>query len=644
MNENPPIQNKSAPEKKESKVPSLWITGPFLFFVTLGVFSGSWTNQFVHWDDPQVVFNNPFIKSFEPDNLWSMMTRFHASNWFPVTWLSHALDYKLYRYSPGGHHLTSVLLHSLNAFWVFLLFRELVSRAMPGRWDPKALWLAGMVAALLFGLHPLRVESVTWVSERKDVLCAFFVLLAYFLYLRYAFDGQGNRRKWGFFAVLGSFVLAIGSKPMAVTVPVVLLLLDVFPLRRINNLRTFIKSLIEKLPFFAVSLACIWITVMAQQRIIWDIEKLDLFQRAMVSVRGVSLYIVKTLFPTGLVPFYPFPEHFTAFSGWFIGSALLFIAVSVFCRRAWKRGQRFWAVAWLYYLVTLSPVIGIVQVGRQSAADRYTYLPSLAIFLLAGFGFLYFSDRLKRSFPNSLMTRFFLGLVVYVLIFFGCLTVTQIKIWRDSHVFWKKIVDTYSTIQTYFAHSSLGNVYQRNGLYDLAEAEYKIAIRMAPKLAHIHFNMGLNYYAQKDLENAEKKYLDSLRLQPKFTIAHYNLGILYKDMELDEKAEKQFEEALKVQPTFAPALLNLGKLHYENGKKEQAVEKYKAALEYRADYYPAHSRLGVYYFDEGRIEDAKREFEKALELNSEYAEAKEYLDRIENQGQKDEATDSKGID
>ncbi|MEE9614570.1 MAG: hypothetical protein V3W31_06400, partial [Thermodesulfobacteriota bacterium] len=389
--------------------------------VTFLVYLPALYNGFVSWDDQLYVYENPNIRSLDAEFFGWLPTAVVSNNWHPLTVLSHAVDYALWGPDPMGHHLTSIVLHTLNVFLVFILAVRLVGDALPAR----AL-ATGAVTALLFGLHPIHVESVVWVSERKDVLCAFFFLLSIIAYLRYVRSGRGEAGKGkatAYAASLAFFALALMSKPMAVTLPLVLLILDSYPLRRTEGAR---RAVFEKIPFFALSIFTSVITVWAQRttEAVAALDAHPLATRLFIAVRAYAFYLYKTLFPLGLAPFYPVPENTSLLSIEFMAALALLVVVTVFCA-AYLRRERAFSAVWLYYVATLLPVIGLVQVGLQSAADRYMYLPSLGPFLLVGLG----AGVVVESYPKrDRQAAAFAALLIMAGLAVG--TVRQTGVWK----------------------------------------------------------------------------------------------------------------------------------------------------------------------------------------------------------------------
>jgi hypothetical protein len=378
---------------------------------------------------------------------------------------THALDYSFWGLDPRGHHLTSIIFHTFNTLLVFILVVQLLGCGRAGKTgipngftgpDKKAL-IAGIVTALVFGIHPVHVESVAWISERKDVLSVFFFLLSVLAYLKYT-SSRNSKRSISYGACLLLFTMALMSKPMAVTLPVVLLILDYYPLGRMSlegGLKGAKWSLLEKVPFFVLSLLSSLITIWAQHTggALTTLEAYPLKVRILVALRAYAFYIYKMVLPIDLAPFYPYPRSIDFFAIEFLVSFILLIVITTLCLWSVKRYKLFSAI-WLYYLITLIPVIGIVQVGEQAAADRYTYLPSLGPFLLAGLGagivFEISSKKLYRT-----------AIIATLVVLSGILvnkTVKQTAIWQDSITLWSYEIKLFPN-RVPIAHINLGIAY-----------------------------------------------------------------------------------------------------------------------------------------------------------------------------------------
>ncbi|MCK5717553.1 MAG: hypothetical protein KAH77_08690 [Thiomargarita sp.] len=379
-------------------------------------------NQFI-WDTQGYVVDNAHIRAFNGENLYWMFSQFYGGNWHPLTWLSHSLDYALFGLNPWGHHFVNLLIHCFNSLLVFILVIILKPT------DHKTILAAG-IAALLFGIHPQHVESVVWVAERKDVLCLFFILLSLLSYVFYVSKAQATY----YFLTFFCFLLALLSKPMAVTFPVILLLIDIYPLKR-----TYApyKLIVEKIPFFMLTVCSIVLSLLAQHQAgaMSSLETVDLSFRILNAFNSVIFYISKFFFPIHLSPFYPLQPALFHYS--MLIPVLSVCLITVVCGYLWIQKKYYWLITWLFYLVTLSPVIGIIQVGNQAAADRYVYLPTIPFYILLGFGFakIFYAEKIKRIFRLGIFMALFLISVILIQ-----LTQKQSTIWKNELTFWTYIL------------------------------------------------------------------------------------------------------------------------------------------------------------------------------------------------------------
>ncbi|MDD2814483.1 MAG: hypothetical protein PHP00_01945 [Thiotrichaceae bacterium] len=440
-----------------------WIISCLLFIVSFGIYYPSLEYDFLSWDTRAYLMGVPMIQAITWANLQEMMTSFYMGNWHPLTWFSYALDYAIFGLNAWGFHLTNLLWHSANTVLFFLLsvrilnlqgIREQISIPLQKQ---QILWIAAL-AAFWFGIHPQHIESVVWIAERKDVLSLFFSLLTIFTYLNYV----QTRRGRDYFVSLLCFFLALMAKPMAVTLPVILLLLDIYPLQRTlftQSLKreSLIKLGLEKIPFFLGSAVSAFLTLMAQHHaeFIASLVQVSLELRFVNACNSLLLYLSKFLLPLGLSPFYPLDltllKNPLAYVPVF--ATLLITILSLY---AWRKGKFYWLIIWLFYLVSLLPVLGLIQVGSQAAADRYAYSPTLpfyllvAIFAIIG---LFHQKRLWRQF-----TRF--GILL-VSLGFSYMTIKQSEIWRNNLVFWT-YVHNFSPAHSH-PQTSLGKVYFKMG-------------------------------------------------------------------------------------------------------------------------------------------------------------------------------------
>ncbi len=521
--------------------------------VAAAVYLPSISNGFVEWDDQAYVYQSEGLALSGAAFLRWALTAVVSSNWHPFTMLVYGAIYRLFGLDPSGYHIASVVLHAANTFLVFVLALKLFSIAINDG-KKRGATAGAAFAALIFGLHPQRVESVAWASELKDVLCGAFFLLAILAWLRYSQHG----RKPVFYALsLLAFVLALLSKPMAVTLPLVLLILDYCPLKRLEAVG-FKKALIEKLPFFALSALGAIATIWAQRgdEAMASLAQSPLSERLDVAVRGVAFYLKKLVAPIDLVPFYVRPIEGEFFnSGFWISLAVLAV-ISAACVILKGRALK---AAWLYYLVTLFPVIGLVQVSDMAAADRYSYLPSLGpVLLISGVVALFAAHR-RRVLYSIAVTALLSAML-------GFLTVKQTEVWKDTVSLWTKEISVYPTIQAYMKRAK---ALEAAGRFEEAAVDYTVVIKNAdtdlPALlsrrAGAYLNAGYEEMAVED-------YALALRLDPANAQARLGMTAVLMGMGEYAKAAAELEKVRELAPGNAAIIFNLGVAYDRAGEKE----------------------------------------------------------------------------
>jgi hypothetical protein len=565
---------------------------------TLLVYLTALQNDFINWDDGPYVFENPHIRSLNAAFFKWAFFDFYAANWHPLTWVSHALDYALWGLNPLGHHLTNIVLHAINSFIVvFLVIRLLeawkeraVRNGQPSFLNGRAILIAAGTTGLLFGLHPVHVESVAWVAERKDLLCALFFLLSIFWYVKYASDSGEPVRRNGlshlfnirYLSALGLFVLALMSKPMAVTLPIVLLVLDWFPFNRIRSGRTLWAACVEKLPFFALSLASSIVTILAQRAggAMRALEFVPLSTRTLVGAKALVAYLWKMLVPVDLIPFYPYPENVSLLSWKYLLSLVLVIAVTVVCILTAKK-RRLLLSTWSYYVVTLIPVLGIVQVGIQSMADRYTYLPSLGPFLLLGLTAAWISSRVNYVLAGTSIVKIAAGAAAMLILGgLSYLTLQQIGVWKNSIVLWNYVI-TKEPQRAYSAYVNRGRAFETSGQPDKALADYDTAIALKPDYYEAYVNRGVLRGEIGMFDKAMEDFNRSIALNPDNAEVYSNRGIAYALTGQSGRALEDFNTALALSQDFAEAYFNRGRLYSKEGRTELARADYQKACDLR---------------------------------------------------------------
>jgi tetratricopeptide (TPR) repeat protein len=580
------------------KRPNLnYYLGALVSLIVFLVYLPALQNGFVNWDDNKYVYDNPNIRSLD-GRFFEWIFGFHASNWHPLTWISHATDYALWALNPSGHHLSSIILHSLNTFLVALLIFRIIynakllsaGKASDRESQYRTALTASVIAASLFGLHPLHVESVAWISERKDVLCTFFALLSLIMYVQFVVREEQYERRYylaGFFF----FALALMSKPMAVTLPAIFMLMDIYPFGRFSfrMTRENMTILGEKVPFIILSLVSTVLTVMAQRTggAIEPFAAYPLGTRILVASKAVVFYLSKMIFPAGLSPYYPYPKNVSLFPLEFAAPVLFFLAISILCVIAWKKGKKVFLAVWVYYLVTLLPVIGIVQIGQQAAADRYTYIPSIGIFLLAGLGVSAGIEKIHSRFPALFGgRRTALALpVILIISLMGVLTIHQISIWKDSLTLWNAELRRFPGVYT--AYVSRGLAYSDMGDYNRAISDFGQAIGLKPDNPLLYMNRGAIRKKIRDYAHALEDYNTAVKLDPWLTPVYYDRGSLFLATGNYERALADFDTVIRLTPRDAEAYYNRGIAYRQLGAYNQAVRDFQLAarLGYRSSQY-----------------------------------------------------------
>ena len=519
----------------------------FLVLATLTVYWQVRNYSFVVYDDGLYITDNQHVRAgLNIENIFWAFSNTCSSNWHPLTWISHMLDVQLYGMNPGSHHMTNVLFHIVNSMLLFIVFKRMTGR----------IWQSGLIA-VLFALHPLHVESVAWVAERKDVLSTFFWMLTMYSYVLYA-EYPGIKR---YLSVLLFFLLGLMAKPMLVTLPFVLLLLDYWPLRRFqfsqsgddninsNRCSDAIKLIYEKTPFFALSVASSIITFLAQKNegTVGSLESFPIAVRFSNAFVSYVKYIVKLIWPFHLSVFYPHPGKLP---GWQVaGACILLIAISLLAIRASKK-QPWFAVGWIWYIGTLIPVIGIVQVGLQAMADRYTYVPLIGLFIIIAWG--------VPELITELHHKWLAFTIVAAIILSTLMAATwlQVGYWANSITLFKHALDV--TNNSYLAHNAFGNALTIQGKLDEAVIHYSEAIRIRPIYANAHYNMGHTQAKQGYRREAIEHFRKAIQIKPDYAEAHNYLGYELAHLGKSKEAIEHFHKALQIKPDYAAAHYNLG--------------------------------------------------------------------------------------
>lgn len=575
--------------------------------LTFIVYLPALQNGFVNWDDDVYVYKNSNIQSLDLGFLRWVSSAVVSANWHPLTLLSYATDYAIWGLNPVGYHLSNIILHALNTFLVFVLTYKLISF---GKFPAV---FASAIAAILFGLHPLHVESVAWVSERKDVLCALFFLLTIISYIGYISDA--SKRLFYYSMSLVFFILSLTSKPMAVSLPFVLLLIDCYPFDR---LKTFgAKRLIaEKIPFLLLSFLSSIITIWAQNEggALKTLEKLPLLDRIFVAGRAYIFYLEKMFLPLDLAPLYPYPIKNIFSSPEYLASLIALIIITIVAILSFRKSRLLLAV-WLYYIITLMPVIGIVQVGGQAAADRYMYIPSIGPFLACGVfvGLIYqrSSNKLRASIISVLLLA--TGLLVSI-------TINQIKIWLDPVTLWSHEIRLFPD-RASVAYNSRGIVYSDKKNIDLALKDFNKAIAINPQYQGAYNNRGLIYRSIGKYTQAIDDFNKAIDINLEQAITYYNRGGTYISLGSYTQAINDFNRAIEIDSQYVNAYHRRGYAYNQLGMYTEALIDIDLSIELNPQDAKIWQTRGIIHANSGNYQNAIIDLLKAMELDPQYAEA-----------------------
>jgi protein O-mannosyl-transferase len=590
----------------------------FLALVTLALYWPVNGFEFNNYDDAQYVTDNPHVLSgLTGDNILWAFTSGHASNWHPLTWLSHMLDCQFFGLNAGGHHLVNLLFHIANTLLLYGLLRRLTGAG----------WRAAFVAAL-FALHPMHVESVAWVAERKDVLSAFFGLLtlwAWCLWVRAPSPGR-------YALALMLFAFALMAKPMLVSIPLLMLLLDFWPLQRFQPgkpLRDGLPFLLEKLPFFALSIASCIVTYLVQKAggAMVEGRLLPVGYRFLNAMVNCARYLGKLLWPENMAVLYPYTPHLPVWQ--FIASAALLIAITVIALRAAPRRPSF-LFGWLWFLISLGPVIGLVQVGDQSIADRYTYLPAIGFFIMLVWEV---PDLLAKWQPSRIVLP-----VAAAVALIACFLVSmhQLQYWRNSVTLFTRAIQV--TSRNAIAHCNLGQAYAALGDSEKARNEFDEALQIDPTYVVAMVNMSAWFDEHQEYDKAVSSLEAALKIRPNYDQAHYNLGLAYSAQGKTARAVTEYRAAIQLNPRYANALANLGMLLAQQGDLTNAIPLYQRALEVAPGNAYAHNALGSAYESLNQPDAATAEYSNAVALMPGFFVARNNLaEALARQGKWDDA-------
>ncbi|HLK66978.1 MAG TPA: tetratricopeptide repeat protein [Bryobacteraceae bacterium] len=566
-----------------------------LLAAVLAVYAQTLHFDFVTFDDPDYVTENPHVQAglTLAGLKWAFGSAF-AGNWFPLTWISHMLDCQFFGLDSGWHHFMNVCIHALTTMLLFVLLRR--ATGAPGR---------SAIVAFLFAVHPLHVESVAWVAERKDVLSGLFWVLTLWAYSRYAERPEAQRYGLTFLM----FALGLMAKPMLVTLPLVLLLWDRWPLDRGFRI-------LEKIPFVALSAAASVVTyiVHANAGAAPSFVLIPPALRVENALVSYARYLLSMLFPMDLAVFYPYSVSSLALPAAI--AAIVVAAITIAALRAFP-DRPYLTVGWFWYLVTLLPVIGLIQVGSQSHADRYTYIPMIGVSIAVVWGL-----------SEILAPRPRVGIAAAAAVCAACLVLTwmQLQYWRDSVALYQRAIDV--TADNYLAHFNLGSVFEARGDLSGAASQLRETVRIRPNFAIAYSELGQVLSKLGHNEEAVGELQKAVSLKPDNADVHLRLGAALGALNRSDEAAGEFSAGLAIDPNNADAHYNLGMAFAQSGKMADAVREFRATVQARPNDFEARYNLGLALARTGNVDESLMQLSEAVRLNPSSQEARETLEDV----------------
>jgi Tfp pilus assembly protein PilF len=568
-----------------------------IIILIIGIFWPVFSFEYVVYDDGGYIYSNPrVIRGLTLENIKWAFTTFDRSNWHPLTWLSYLLDIELFGMDPAAQHAVNLFFHILNSIFLFVLLTKITGQR------PASLIVAG-----LFAVHPLHVESVAWISERKDVLSTFFFLMALLCYARYI--QKPSRTRYGFMAL--SYAIGLMAKPMLVTFPFVLLLLDFWPFHRLNSLTnnfkelTFIKKsvplIIEKIPLFVLSAISCILTFLSQKQG-GAVSNIDFFSRVSNAFISYFMYLVKTVAPFHLSAFYPFPNNISVLKLSISCGVLLCLAV-IAIKRVRKSPWIFVGLAW--YIGTLVPVIGIVHVGDQAMADRYTYIPHIGLFIAAVWSTYFFIKR----YGIAEKTIVLLGCMIVLLL--SVISAKQVNVWEDSFTLFEHAIKVNEN--NHVAFNNLVAALALNGKMNEATGYFIKALKIRPEYPEALTNLNVSLGANTSPDQAIEKLKSLIKIHPDNPALAYTLGVLYRHNGELDKAIEEYQRALLENKQFPQAQFDLAFVYSIKGEYEKALVEFKKTIKIRSDLIWAYYYIAAILAAQNRIEESIRWLDRAIE-------------------------------
>lgn len=620
------------------KLPAKYGLPVFIAVVTCVVYLKALHNDFVLWDDDRFVYENPHIRSFDLSFFKWAFTDVSEHFWQPFTWISIAFDYLIWGLNPFGFHLTNVLLHGGNTFLVVVLTRRLLETkellaggGVNAAADRHSLLIPAGVTGLLFGIHPLHVESAAFVTARNDMIATLFLLVSLLSYVSYAASCQaaGLRRavrtplvSREYLYVTLFFVLALASKPTVVILPAILIILDWYPFGIIRSRADLLRSVCNKLPLISLSAAVSLLTLLLHKSGggMAKLEMVSFSTRLLLAAKSLVIYLVKMVIPYHLIPYYPMPGEVSLLEGEYLLAVVLVCLITSGCFLAAKKQRLFMAV-WAIYVVTLLPVIGIVSVRNVAMADRYTYFSCLGPFLLIGLGAAWLWQRSAALGGRRQVARTILiAMAVVVAASLSILTLRQISIWRNTITLWSHVIEA-GPYRVPIAFNNRGIAYASRGEAGLALSDYNTAIDLNPYYADAYYNRGVLFSDKGDWDAAREDLSRAISLKGSDFAPYVKRGLLFEQQGELDKALADFTAAIRLNPSAVEAYINRGAVFRAKGDYTRALLDYGTAVSLDPSNFLAYSNRGIALVGAGKTDEAVDDFTKAISLNPGYAKA-----------------------
>lgn len=577
-------------------------------------------NDFVDWDDYENLVSNPHYRGLGWTQLGWMFTTFHMGHYQPLSWVTFGTDYLLWGINPLGYHLTNIILHGSSAAFFYCISRKLLALARSVSAEDRSaeLSLSAAFAALLFAIHPLRVESVAWATERRDVLSGLFFILTIYCYLRANTIASMPSRRWMRLALV-AYILSLLSKAIGITIPLVLLLLDIYPLRRLPwNPRKWrgpgVRGVLhEKSPFVFVAIPFALLALLSQQQAaaFRSLEIHDVGSRLGQAFFGASFYLWKTLLPVNLSPLYEIPPDFSRWDPSIVAGAAATVALTFgfyLLRNRWPPGL----ACWLYCIVVLAPVLGMVQSGPQLVADRYSYLACLSWAVLGG-GVLFCSMQSRLGQRSNGRAGLAAPMAaIGIMIVLAVLTWKQTEVWRDTGALWSHVLrlEPNSSI----AHYNLGKFLATQGKYGEAIAHYRQALNIRPEDTDARNNLGLVLAVRGEVEASLQEFQKTVQIDPNHARAYFNMGRVVARQGDYETAIRNFHRALELKPNEAEIHVALGNVLATQGDLGAATRRFEEAVRLKPELADAHVALARSLAAQSKTDDAEKHYKQALQL------------------------------